>query len=200
MNSIQQTRFFAQNYSQLQGLRAVPLGLCLLVITLWANLQHGPARDLTFPILVALACLVFYLLVDRYYNREYGKVKHSITRTELLLQAAGAVLALAAFFIDTRNVINISLLGLVFAVVFAFSAFWYWRLARVVFVINLILAIFLALLSLSPLVGIQEWWNLLGLKYSLLAYTFLYGVFGVLVGIILHIYFIRSLPTTQEPA
>jgi len=197
MESIRQTRFFAKNYPQLQGLRAVPLALCLLVITLWANLQHGPARDLTMPILVALACLVLYILVDQYYNRVYGRVKRTISHTELFLQTAGIILALIAFFIDTRNAINISLLGLVFAVVFAFTAFWYCRPSAVVFTINLALAIILSLLSLSPLVGIEEWWSFLGLKYSLLGYSFLYGVFGVIDGVILHIYFIHSLPTTQ---
>jgi hypothetical protein len=194
MDSIKQTRFFAQNYPQLQGLRAVPSALCLLVVTLWANLQRGPARDLTLPILVALACLVFYILVDQYYNRTYGKIKRTLTHAELFLQIAGAILALAAFIVDTSNIINISLLGLVFAVVYAFTGFWYWRPATVLFVITLALAAVLALLSLLPAVGIQDWWSLLGLKYSLLGYTFLFGVFGVLVGVIAHIYFIRSLP------
>jgi len=198
MDSIRQTHFFAKNYPQLQGLRAVPPALCLLVITLWANLQHGPARDLTAPILVALACLMLYILINQYYNRVYGRVRRTISHLEFFLQTAGVILALTAFFIDTRNVIHISLLGLVFAVIFGFTAFWYCRPSPVVFTINLVLAIILALLSLSPLVGIQEWWSLFGLKHSLLGYSLLYGIFGVIDGVILHIYFIRSLPTTQE--
>lgn len=198
MNSIKQTRFFAQNYPQLQGLRAVPSGLCLLVITLWANLQHGPARDLTFPILAALVCGVFYILIDQYYNRVYGRVKRLYSHAELLLSAVCALLALVAFIIDTRNITNISLLGLVFAVTFAFTGYWYWRSAAVLFAVSLALSGLFAVLSLLPLVGIQDWWSLLGLKYSLLAFTFLFGIFGVLGGVISHIYFIRSLPASSE--
>ena len=198
MDTHQQTRFFARNYPQLQGLRAVPSGLCLLIITLWANVQQGPANDLTLPIQVALACLVLYILVDQYYNRVYGRVKHTISRSELFFQAACTILALAAFIVDTSNTINISLLGLVFAVAFAFTGFWYWRPVTALFAINLALAILLALLSLLPLVGIQYWWRLLGLKDSLLAFTFLFGTFGVMGGILAHVYFIRSLPTVQE--
>ena len=198
MNSIRQTHFIAQNYPHLQGLRSVPYGMCLLSITLWANLQQGPARDLTLPILIALACLGLYILVDQYYNRRYWRVKRMITHAEWVLQAACAVLALTAFIIDTRSAINISLLGLVFAVVFAFTGFWYWRPAVALFASNLVLAMVFALLSLSPLVGISDWWSIFGVKHSLLAFTLLFGIFGVLGGIIAHIYFIRSLPATRE--
>ena len=198
MNSIQQTRFFAQNYPHLQGLRAVPTGLLLLAITLWANLQHGPSRDLTIPILVALGCLVFYILIDQYYYRLYGRVKRAVSHAELFLQAACSILALAAFIVDTRDIIKISLLGLVFAVVFAGTGFVYWRPAKVLFAINLVLAAVMGLLSVLPLAGFQDWWTLLGLKGSLLAFTFLFGIFGMIGGVILHIYFIRSLPAASE--
>ena len=107
MNSIQQTRFFAQNYPQLQGLRTVPLGLCLLALTLWSNIQRGPARDLTLPILLALACLVLYVLIDQYYNRVYGKVKRLYSHAELLWSAAGTVLALAAFVLDSLDLVEL---------------------------------------------------------------------------------------------
>lgn len=198
MDTLKQTRFFAQNYPHLQGLRAVPAGICLLVITLWANVQSGPASDLTHPLLVALACLVLYILIDQFYRRVYGKVKRTITHAELFLQAVCVALALAAFVADTSDTINISLLGLVFAVTFAFTGFWYWRPVTVLFVINLAVAVLLALLSLLPLVGIQSWWELLGIKHSLLAFTFLYGILVILGGISAHVYFIRSLPTAPE--
>lgn len=198
MHSIQHTRFFAQNYPQLQGLRAIPPGLCLLVVTLWANFQTGPARDLSFPILVAVGCGLAYLVIDQYYNRVYGRVRRLYSHAELFLSAAGALLALAAFIIDTRNLFDISLLGLVFAVTFAFTGLWYWRSATLLLAFSLVLSLVFAILSFSPLVGIQEWWSLLGLRYSLLAFSFLFGVFGVVSGVISHVYFIRSLPTLPE--
>ena len=114
------------------------------------------------------------------------------------MSTVGAVLALAAFIVDTRNIVDVSLLGLVFAVTFVFTGYWYWRSATVLFAFSLVLSAVFALLSLSPLAGIQDWWSLLGLKHSLLAFSFLFGVFGVLGGILAHIYFIRSLPASLE--
>jgi len=198
MNSIQQTRFIAQNYPFLQGLRSIPSGLLLLAITLWANLQHGPARDLTLPLLIALGCLVLYILIDQYYNRAFGRVKRAIFHAEMFLQVVCAILALGAFIIDTTDHINISLLGLVFAVIFASGSFWYWRPVKVLFISNLSLAVFMALLSLLPVVGIRDWWSIFGLKHSLLAFSFLFGAFCVISGVVSHIYFVRSLPAIQE--
>ncbi|MCL4562919.1 MAG: hypothetical protein M1281_20180 [Chloroflexi bacterium] len=198
MDSIKHTRFLAKNYPQLQGLRAIPLSLCLLVITLWANSQQGPARDLTLPILLALGCLVFYLLVDRYYNRVYGRVKRTVTHAEMFLSTIGAVLALAAFIGDNLNITEVSLLGLVFAAVFAFTGFWYWRPVKSVLNLNLVLAACFAILSILPVVGIRDWWGFLGLKDSILGFTLLFGIFGVIGGLIFHIYFVRSLPLPPE--
>ncbi len=200
MNSVKQTRFFAQNYPQLQGLRAVPLGLCLLIVTLWANLQNGPASDLTFPITASLICLAAYILIDQYYNRVYGKVKRTISHAEFLLQVIAGVLALAAFIIDTSNKTNFSFLSLVFAAVFAFSGFWYWRSSKLLLVTSLVFALIFAGLSILSIVGVKDWWHLFGLSHSLLAFTSLYGIFCVLAGIISHIYFVQSLPKIPEAA
>lgn len=198
MQSIQQTQFLAQNYPVLQGLRAVPAGLCLLLITLWANVQTGPARDLTLPLSLSLACLALYLLVDLFYNRVYGKIKRTISHAEWFWSAICAVLALVAFIIDTTTLTDISMLGLAFALVFAFSAFWYWRSARIIFVVSLVLAGALGSLSLLPAFGLPDWWTLLGLKHALLAFTFLFGLLNVVGGVATHIYFIRSLPVVRE--
>ena len=200
MNSVKQTRFFAQNYPQLQGLRAVPLGLCLLIVTLWANTQNGPASDLTFPITTSLVCLATYVLIDLYYNRVYGKVKRTISHAESLLEVTAGVLALAAFIIDTSNKTNFSFLSLVFAAVFAFNGFWYWRSSRLLLITSLIFALIFTGLGILSLTGVEDWWSFVGLNHSLLAITSLYGIFCVLAGIISHIYFVKSLPHTTEAA
>lgn len=200
MNSIKQTRFFAQNYPNLQGLRAVPLGFCLLIVTVWANLQNGPARDLTFPITASLICLAAYMLIDQYYNRVYCKVKRTISHAEVLLQVTAGVLALAAFIIDTSNKTNFSFLSLVFAAVFAFSGFWYWRSSRLLLITSLFFALIFTGLGVVSLMGVENWWRFFGLSHSLLAFTSLYGIFCVLAGIISHIYFVKALPPMSEAA
>lgn len=198
MNTINRTRFFTKNYPNLQGLRAIPPGLLLLILSLWANLLREAARNLTLPIAVSLICLTIYILIDRYYNRVYGKVKRSISHNELFISVIGGLLALAAFYNDTHNIINLSLMGLVFAIAFAFTGLWYWRPAKTLLYINIILAFSLIFLCFLPLITNQEWWRIFGFKSLLLAFTFLYGLFCMVSGIIAHIYFIKSLPSIQE--
>jgi len=41
MNTVKQVRFIATNFYNLQGLRAVPLGSCLVLVCFWANTLHG---------------------------------------------------------------------------------------------------------------------------------------------------------------
>ncbi|MBN1537743.1 MAG: hypothetical protein JW908_13480 [Anaerolineales bacterium] len=198
MESLEHTRFITLNYPNLQGLRTIPLGLLLMGLTIWANRQHGPASDLTLPITATLVCLAIYVFISQYYDRTYGKVKRIITHSELLISASGAILALTAFILDTRNVIEVSLLGLVFALAFVFTGFWYWRPVKLLLSINVIIALVLAVFSIFPLTGEQEWWRLIGCKSSLLAFTFLYGLSCLICGVIAHVYFVRSLPKTQE--
>jgi hypothetical protein len=201
MQSMKQTYFLTKNYSNLQGLRAVPSGLCLLLISLWANTQHGPARDLTIPILEAVACLGLFLIIDQYYKRVFGKVKRPYTHAEILLSGAGGILALAAFVVDSDFGLNLpfSALGLVFAAVILGSSLLYWYQAKTLLVGNLLLGALIAALSILPVFEISDWWNALGIKHFLLAMTILFGVYIMLGGVIGHIYFIRSLPAMSEP-
>ena len=48
MQDLKKIRFVATNYSNLQGLRAIPLGLCLLAVCWWAAHLHYPARPVDF--------------------------------------------------------------------------------------------------------------------------------------------------------
>jgi hypothetical protein len=201
MQSLTHTRFLTKNYSNLQGLRAIPSGLCILLVSLWANTLHGRASDLTLPILESAACLVLFLLIDRYYNRVFGKVKRTYSHAELLFMALSGLLALAAFVVDSDFGLNLpfSTLGLVFAAVILGSGVWYWVQAKTLLVSNLLLGLLIAILSILPVFGVSDWWTALGIKHFLLAMTILFGVYIIIVGIIGHIYFIRSLPAMPEP-
>jgi hypothetical protein len=201
MQSLKHTRFLTKNYSNLQGLRAIPSGLCILLVSLWANTLHGRANDLTLPILEAAACLVLFLIIDRYYNRVFGKVKRTYSYAELLLMGLSGLLALAAFFVDSDFGLKLpfSTLGLVFAAVILGSGVWYWVQAKALLVSNLLLGILIAILSILPVFGVSDWWTALGIKHFLLAMTILFGVYTIIGGVIGHIYFIHSLPAMPEP-
>lgn len=201
MRSINRTLFLTKNYSNLQGLRSFPAGLCLLLISLWANAERGPARDLTLPILTAVACLFLFIIIDQYYKRTFGKVKRPYTHAELLLSGTSGILALAAFVADTDFGLNLSFsaLGLVFAVVILGSSLLYWYQAKTLLFSNLLLGALIAILSILPLFGISDWWNALGIKSFLLAMTILFGIYIIVGGIIGHVYFVRCLPAMPEP-
>jgi hypothetical protein len=198
MDSIKQTRFLAQNYPQLQGLRVVPLSLYLVCVTLWANSLHGPGHDITLPLLLAPVCLAFILLVEWFYNHKYGRVKRRVTHAEMFSGTMAILLALAAFILDNLNITRVSFLGLVFAGAFAFTGYWYWRPAKVMLITNLVLGGSFTILSILPVVVNLNWWTFLGIKNSLLGFTFLFGVLGTIGGLISHIYFVRSLPVPME--
>ncbi len=200
MSSISRTRFFASNYPQLQGLRMIPFGLCLLAVTLWANIQQGPSQNITLPTLIVLACLGLYIFIARYYNRAYGKVRRLVPRVEWIIGVAGGGLALVAFILDSLDTYRISLLGLVYAVTFISHGAIYWRQAPALHIANLILALLMVASTLSPLVSIPTWWSLIGLNHPLFAATFLTSIFLMIIGVIGHIYFVRSLPAEQEAA
>lgn len=202
MQSLKHTRFLTKNYSNLQGLRSIPYGLCILLVSLWANTLHGRANNLTIPILEAAACLVLFLIIDRYYNRVFGKIKRTYSQVELLLMGLSGLLALTAFIVDVDFDLNLpfSTLGLVFAAVILGSGVWYWyHQAKTLLISNLLLGVLIAIFSFLPLFGVSNWWNALGVKSFLLAMTILFGVYGIIGGIVGHIYFIRSLPVISEP-
>lgn len=197
MQAIQKTQFFAKKYRQLQGLRGLPAALGLLLITLWANNQHGPQSDLTLPLIAAAGCILLYIAINYYYNHTFGKVKRKVTSGEMYLGIISAVLALAAYVLDTSAFINISLLGIIFSVTFLVIAFWYYRPLPALFVTHLVVGILFAGLSVLPIYGLQEWWQVMGFKSALLTFTFLFGVLGIVSGIFAHVYFVRSLPPQE---
>jgi hypothetical protein len=200
MNSTNQTRFLAANYSSLQGLRIVPFGLLLLVVSLWANGQQGPARDLSLPLTFLVILLVCYFAIDRYYRHVYGRVQRSPAslRTDYIITVAAAILALGAFILDSAEKVPISALGLLFALG---SLEEYIRMSvrfqsRYYFP-YLILSVLLALVSVLPLFGITGFWKVLGIKAPLLGISMVIGAIMILSGILAHIQFVRSLPAPK---
>jgi hypothetical protein len=77
MPDLEKIRFLTVNYSRLQGLKAVPLGLLLFLTVLWTNARYGPAKDLTLPLLMLMGGMLLYAVIDRYYKKTYGRVEQA---------------------------------------------------------------------------------------------------------------------------
>ena len=200
MKSISQTRFLAENYSNLHGLKIVPLGACLLLISLWANRLHGPARDLSFPIIVLLGSLALSLAAAGYYRHSFGMLKQtsSAQRLEHMEEFILGALALLAFWADGRFMLPVSLTGLVLAATLLAGKPKLSLPLNQYSTIKLGLFICLVLVSLAPLYSGMQWWQVLGIKSSLLGICMLAGAFITVEGLLWHIFFVRSLPAVER--
>jgi uncharacterized membrane protein len=193
-----QIRYMAANYSRLQGLRAVPVGILAVFVSIWSLYNHGPSADLSAPILVAIAVALLYWLTDRYYNRALGQVKQTPLqrKREWIASAIAAILGLLAFVLDTTEILSISTLGLVFAA----SFFEYllradrteWRKIFLYYPENIIAAILIVVISLLPLFGIS-WWENIGIRSQVVGVFLVVGIVILVTGIWGHIHMMRDL-------
>ena len=202
MKDLRQVRIITANFSMLQGLKMVPLGLLLMVVTLWANAQHGPARDFTLPGGCMVAAFFLYWLVAHYYSRTYGTVQPTLAqrRSEWFRGVVGGIVGLACFLADVNLKPPFSLIGLLFAgtiIAEYFRLTWKMKTILPLFYFNLAAALALALLSLLPAVGVV-WWKPAGIRSLLLGVTTAAGILFVISGVMGHISLVQWLRPTGE--
>ncbi len=194
-----QTRFLSENYSILQGLKAVPIGVCLFLVSIWANLARYPVRDVSVPIALMLGAVLLAMAIQRYYQSAFGKVvpMHTHRQVYWILQGVWAFLALLAFWVDVTFRLPISLVGLVFVSMLLLDK------PKVKLPLNefsttkLVSAICLTLVSLSPFVLGQDWLRIFGVKATILGITMLVGMLLAVQGIVWHVLLVRSLPASE---
>ncbi|RJP46954.1 MAG: hypothetical protein C4583_17825 [Anaerolineaceae bacterium] len=197
-----QIKFFAANYTRLQGLRAIPVGLLAVFVSVWVLYNQGPTANLSQPIFVAIIAGLLYLLTDRYYNRVFGQVKPSPSKRkgEIIVSIVIGALALLAFALDTAHVLPISALGLVFAICFL-EYFWRvdkyeWKKIFIYFPENIIAAALVAIISILPIFGISVW-ELAGIQWQTAGVFMIFGIVIMVTGIVGHIRMIRTLSTAD---
>jgi hypothetical protein len=196
MVDIKQIRFVATNYSNLQGLRTFPLGLCLLSVTFWAN--GTPEKNFVLPFIYLAVSALLLFAIDRYDLRVYGRVQRTpeSRRLEWLLEIVGAILAVGSLWLDLTNNLPLSLVGLVFAAGLLAD---YIRITWLVKGRSLLYyplgAVLMALMSLLPLLGLPDWWLAFGLRSQIMGICVVIGIFTILAGIWSHNYLVHTLPT-----
>jgi hypothetical protein len=201
-NHFSQIQFITANYSRLQGLRAIPVGILAVFVSLWSLYNQGPTANLSTPIVVALAAALLYGLTDRYYNHTFGQIKRTPRQrtVELVGSVVLGALGLLAFVLDTTELIPISCVGLVFAISFleyfsrAKPAEWGNVFSR--FPENIVAAILILVISLLPLFGIS-WWNALGIRSQVVGILLIVGIVIILTGIWGHIRLVRALTLVE---
>lgn len=199
MRSISETRFLSENYGALHGLNAVPLGLGLFLTSLWANLVHYPVKSFALPIALALVCLGLSIAADRYYKQAFGEIKPRRLHRRLywIAQGAAGLLGLAAFWADVSFHLPVSFIGLLFASIFLLDKPAVSIPLNKFSSVRLVTAICIILASIAPLFLGRSWWEMLGVRSSLLGVTMLVGALIVLQGVIWHFFFVASLPARE---
>lgn len=197
MQNLEKMRFVAANYSTLQGLKGVPIGLMLITVVLWANQLHGRATDLSLPILFGVVTIAATLWIYRYYLTHYGIVESTPKQKRLvyLLSVIIGMVALGAFWGDIYLRLPVSLIGLVFAAQVVVEYLRMQSAAPGRFLLPAMLACFLTILAISilPLLGAGAWWKLLGFRAQLYGVCVVVGAVLVIFGLFEHWYLVRQL-------
>jgi hypothetical protein len=201
MQDLKEIRFVATNFSNLQGLRTVPIGLCLVLVCYWANGIHGPARNFLVPILGLVGSLILLFAIDRYYLHAFGRVQRTpeSLRLEWMVGIVFGILALGAFCLDISFKMPVSLLGLVFSAGLLADYIRITWLVQGRFLLYYPLgAVLMAGVSILQLLGVSNWWQACGLRSQLLGISMAIGIFTVIAGIWGHIFLVSTLPSQVE--
>lgn len=198
--NLAQIRFLAANYSRLQGLRGVPVGMFIAAAGIWVSLPVGQDGELGTPLVMIVIASLAYFLVDRYYARTFGQVNPTgkERNREIFVAVLMGVLAFFAFLFDTAKILPISVFGLVFAV--AMSIDFSRPFARPSFQNTpeaFLAPILVGVAALLPALGIF-WWQALGMQLSQAGMLVLIGVLMTISGIIGHLRFTRLLAKVQD--
>ncbi len=188
--------YISENYSMLHGLKAVPIGLVLFLVSLWANNAHGPVTNLFLPITFALSTLLLSMSIEKYYKSNFGEVKpkHADHRRYWITQAALGLLGFFVCWVDLTFHLPVSFIGLGVASVFLFDK------PKVKFpldnfsMIKLIAAICMLFVSVSPFFFGRNWWHVFGVHGTILGIAMFASILTIIQGVIWHIFFIKSLP------
>lgn len=198
MNELKKIQFVTTNFPFLQGLKTVAIGIFLLFIGKYSPAQQGNL-SITLPLLVVTLVLVF--LANRYYRKNFGQVQitKKARRMEIIISLIFGILALIAFMIDTSLLLPVSLLGFVFAVGLISD---YLRLTMVVKMPFLSiypwLAVFIILINLFPILGLNIIWENLGFENAVDGVLTLMGLSMIVIGVAGHMFLIRSLPAPLQ--
>ena len=201
MRDLKEIRFVATNYYNLQGLRAIPLGFCLVFVILWTNSLQGQARNFLVPVLSLIGSLILLFAIDRYYLHTFGRVQRTpeSRRLEWLISAVGGILALGALWLDLSFILPVSLIGLVFSAGLLADYIRITWLVKGRFLLYYPLgAVLMAGVSILNLLGVSNWWQVCGLKSQLLGISMAIGIFTIIAGIWGHIFLVCSLPSRVE--
>lgn len=203
MKSINEIRFVATNYFNLQGLKNVAIGIFGILVVIWGNTLQYPVSTqswITLGLVVVVSVGIYYAF-DRYYRHSFGQVKRTTEskRLEWLVGVIGVILVIVAFWLETSYKLSISVIGLIFALGLLADYIRITWLVKGRFLLYYPIGVVLAVvLSLLPLLGLPQWWKLIGLRGEAYGIALFVSLFSIFAGIWGHIYLMRTLSPKAE--
>jgi hypothetical protein len=120
MTDLQKIRFITANFSALQGLKHIPIGLFMAYAAVFDDAQTGrAARDLTVPCLLTPVFILLYAIIHVYYRRNFGRVESSRPprAMDAVILLGFLAIAWGAFAVDTLERVPVSFFAIFFALV-----------------------------------------------------------------------------------
>jgi hypothetical protein len=202
MQAANRILFLTENFSSLQGLKTIPIGLAVIGIA-WLESQPeeaGTGRDIGLPLLLLVGGLLAYEIIDRLYRSKFGQIRRGFTQRlpEILMGLLTAIASYAAYWLDEAVDSIGSPLGVTVALLLGLE---YLRTSRRVqgryngYVA--LFAITLLVLSILPALGVKQWWLAVGFQSQTLAILAALGLMIVLMGIWSHLTLLRLLRESE---
>jgi hypothetical protein len=187
MQDLRRLRYTVENFTSLQGLRGVPIGL-MFIINIWLQRPHG--WDIGIAGLALLLGFGASFAIGRYYYRaRYGFLRSRAQGGWVFL---GFALFWAGSWVDVRHPLPVSMVGLAIAAWFVFiwarapDLRWHYGVA----------ALALIATSVLPAFGISDPIALWG-QHSRVGWTLL-GVTMIACGILDHLLLRELLPPAPQ--
>ena len=203
MTDLRKIRFITANYSILQGLKYVPVGMFVFYAFVFDNAQIGKeTRDLTVPCLITPIFFVLYLVIHFYYQKTFGRVEQTARYRgkDIVLLLGIAVIAWAAFAVDTMKWIPVSLFALYMALMLLLSQAGMVRQAGgqnlAIFPAGLVCIAFIFLSAFLPLLG-EKATEMAGFHSGITLAGAVVGILYALYGLLEHLFLVRSLASAS---
>jgi uncharacterized membrane protein len=201
MQDIRSARFVATNFVQLQGLRILPIGFCVILVSIWSILQIDHRQTVVIPIIILGVSALAYWRVDRFYAHNYGRVKQTsrLRWKEITLMIVGGILGLASFWVDNTFRPPVSVVGLVFVAAMLTDYFRVnWRDDWREFWFYPASALLILVTDLLPVLVGPAFWPSLGIRSKLVGTFLVVGVLSIPLGVLSHRYFLSILPPSRD--
>lgn len=193
MPDLKQVRYVTRFYSVLKGLKLVPFGIYIFVLSFrhigWTGL--GEEGDCTYTLPLLILMIILYFVIDRYYAKRFGEVKPVKGEDGWWKGILPLAILMAAIVLENIILTPFSLTGVTIAAFLIYSGIltrrWHYLAGGVAMII----------VSLLPLaVGSEPTNRIYGTMGFVWGLTF--GSVWMIIGLIDHFILVRAFKPVEE--